>query len=221
MTFYQVLDYLTYLSPALLLSGIGIGLFRYKSLDISHKLIMLYFATALCTDLVSRIYGQLFGNNLIFIIVFSLLELIVFSILYQFCFFEKKSRTLFALIAVAIGFIIWELFSLQTISPQQFQSYSKVMDAFVIILLAITYFFQKVGRNKETPKDVLRMNAVILIFFSLHLLFFLPINFLINVSSELKFYFWCANLVITLLFYAFLNWEIWKNGLSRKPLCSG
>ncbi len=212
MTFYQFLDYLTYLSPALLLTGIGIGMYRYKSLALSHKMLLFYIVVALFTDLSSRLYGHLFGNNLIFIILFSLLELIIFTILYQFCFFEKKSRTLFSLTFVASGFIVWELFSLRTIDPQQFQSYSKVMDAFVIILFALAYFFQKVGKYKTTQKEELRLNAAILIFFSLHLLFFLPINFLINVSSGLKFYFWMANLVLTLIFYAFINWEIWKNG---------
>ncbi|UUC44947.1 hypothetical protein [Flavobacterium cerinum] len=212
MTFYQFLDYLTYLSPALLLTGIGIGMYRYKSLDLSRKMLLLYISVALCTDLTSRIYGHLFGNNLIFIILFSLLELIIFAILYQFCFFEKKSRTLFLLTLVASGFIIWELSSLHKVAPQQFQSYSKVMDAFVILLFALAYFFQKVGKYKTTQTEQLRLNAAILIFFSLHLLFFLPINFLINVSSGLKFYFWTANLVLTLFFYAFINWEIWKNG---------
>lgn len=212
MTFYQFLDYLTYLSPALLLTGIGIGMYRYKSLDLSHKMLLLYISVALCTDLTSRIYGHLFGNNLIFIILFSFFELIIFTILYQFCFFEKKSRTLFLLTLVASGFIIWELGSLHKINPKQFQSYSKVMDAFVILLYTLTYFFQKVGKYKTTQTEQLRLNAAILIFFSLHLLFFLPINFLINVSSGVKFYFWMANLVLTLIFYAFINWEIWKNG---------
>lgn len=212
MTFYQFLDYLTYLSPALLLTGIGIGMYRYKSLVLSHKMLLLYISVALCTDLTSRVYGHLFGNNLIFIILFSLLELIIFTTLYQFCFFEKKSRTLFLLTLVASGFIVWELGSLHKINPKQFQSYSKVMDAFVILLFTLTYFFQKVGKYKTTQKEQLRLNAAILIFFSLHLLFFLPINFLINVSSGVKFYFWMANLVLTLFFYAFINWEIWKNG---------
>jgi hypothetical protein len=59
------------------------------------------------------------------------------------------------------------------------------------------------------------------IYFSLNLIFFLPVNFLINVASSVKFYFWSANLLLTISFYTFLCKEIWKNGSTRKRLRSG
>jgi len=221
MTFFKILDFLTFLSPVLLLCGILIGIYYYKFLDTVYKILTLYLIVCLCTDVVSRIYGHFYQNNLIFILLFSLTEVGIFSVLYHTCFLEKKNRLLLVLTTIASLYILWEIDTLRTIQVQQFQSYSKVADSFLIILLAIVYFFEKIGKNVQAELGILRLNSVILIYFALSLVFFLPINFLINVTSDLKFYFWGANLMLTLTFYGFISCEIWKNGLNLKQSHSG
>ena len=216
MTFFKVLDFMTFLSPLLLLLGIAIGMYYYKFLDTIYKVLLVYLIVSLCTDVISRIYGHFYRNNLIFILVFSLTEAAIFSILYHNCFFEKRNKLMLVLSSIAALYMVWEIGTLGTIQVRQFQSYAKVADSFLIIILAITYFFEKIGRNTAAEVEILKLNSIILIYFALTLIFYLPINFLININSDLKFYFWGANLLLTLLFYVFISWEIWKNGLNLK-----
>lgn len=221
MTFYDFIDYLTYLSPAALLLGITFGLWHFRSLDDAHKTVTLYLFISLLTDLLMRMFAYLFDNNLVFILIFSLVELALFAFLYFRLLLERRYPTLLILVLIGILFIGWELLNLKFFSIPQFQSYSKVVDTLLIVLLSITFFFECLRKEKDARWNFFRLNAVILAFFSLNLIFFLPINFLINEKSNLKFYFWLGNLVATIAFYLFLTREIWKNGTTRKRLRSG
>jgi len=221
MSFYGFIDTLTLLAPALLLLGIAAGAYYFKSLDRAHKTITIYLLVALIADLMSRGYVVIYENNLVFILLFSLLELILFSSLYFTLFLRKRNPFLIGLTAAGTLFIIWELFSLKFASVEQFQSYSKVVDTFLIVLLSVSFFFEKIRDKNSQVWEFFQLNSIILLFFSLNLLFFLPINFLINETSNLKFYFWLGNLAVTLIFYLLLTREIWKNGMTRKQLRSG
>ncbi|AWG24380.1 hypothetical protein [Flavobacterium kingsejongi] len=220
MTFYELLDLFTFVSPIVLFVGVVTGVYCYRSLDLSHKVIMYYLLIALSTDIISRIYGHVYGNNLIFILIFALLELGVFSILYYNLL--KKNKKVFLIgIGIAVLFMLWEIWSLKMLHVADFQSYSKVVDTFLIVCFSIAYFFEKINSQTQTEWDLFLLNSVILGFFSLNLIFFLPINYLINETSILKFYFWFANLILTLLFYVFLTRAIWKNGRTHKQLHRG
>jgi hypothetical protein len=49
----------------------------------------------------------------------------------------------------------------------------------------------------------------------LNIIIFLPLDFLISEDSIFNFYIWFANLGVTVLFYLFLIYSIWKNGRIR------
>jgi len=220
MTFYQIVDLLTFLSPVVLLMGVVIGCYYYKLLNFIHKSITWYMLAMLCVDLTSRIF-RTYDNNLLILLVYSLMELILFVVFYYYALF--KQRHIFTLITSIAGtiYIIWEISVFKKIETKNFQSYAKVVDDFIVIMLVLTFFYEKINIYKETKWDNFRLNAVILGFFSINLLFFLPYNFIINKSSGLQFYFWFGIIIITVLFYSYLTHSIWKNGRTRKLLPSG
>lgn len=215
MTIAEIVILLTLFSPSILAIGICIGFYFYKYLNTIHKSITWYLVLMLLVDITSRIMGY-YGNNLIVLLVYSLLELLLFVLFYYKFLFKTRHRFIMGLSIVAILYIFWEILILRKIEAQQFQSYAKVTDNFVIITLALAFFHEKINIFKELKWDNFRLNAVILVFFSVNMLFFLPINFLINETSGLNHYFWLSNLVITILFYLFLITSIWKNGRIRK-----
>ena len=215
MTIAEIVILLTLFSPSILAIGICIGFYFYKYLNTIHKSITWYLVLMLLVDITSRIMGY-YGNNLIVLLVYSLLELLLFVLFYYKFLFKARHRFIMGLSIVAILYIFWEILILRKIEAQQFQSYAKVTDNFVIITLALAFFHEKINIFKELKWDNFRLNAVILVFFSVNMLFFLPINFLINETSGLNHYFWLSNLVITILFYLFLITSIWKNGRIRK-----
>lgn len=207
---------ITWFSPSILLIGICIGIYFYNSLNAINKSISFYLLVMLLVDLSGRVLKYTYGNNLIVLPIYSLLELIMFVLFYYKFLFKAKHRLILGLSIMAMLYIVWEIINLERLETRKFQSYAKVADNFVIITLALGFFYEKINIFKESKWDNFRLNAVILIFFSINMLFFLPINFLINERSGLNHYFWISNLVITILFYLFLISFIWKNGRIRK-----
>ena len=122
---------------------------------------------------------------------------------------------------VGIAFSLYEIFTIDYLDPVNFQSYSRVLVVFLIVIFAMIFFFEKLSAGTN-PKDYkLSVNTGILIYYSLSVVVLLPINFLINEGTSLKFYFLLGNSFITLLFYLFLTYAIWKNGKTLKHLHSG
>jgi hypothetical protein len=221
MTFKQFLEIVNFLSPSVLFLSLLVMLFYYKDLDRIHKSISIYMILMLCIDISGRILKFIYGTNLILLPIYSLLELIVISTFYYKHFYKVKHNSILVLCFLAAVYIIWEIIKLNKTAAQYFQSYAKVVDNFVIITLALTYFHEKIKVFKDSKWDNFKLNSVILVFFFINMIFFLPINFLINESSGLKFYFWLSNLIITVSFYLYLTHCIWKNGRTRRLLPSG
>lgn len=215
-----LLAIITYIIPIVLIAGIGIGIYYYKFIKKEYRLLLLYLGICLVTDIISRIVGVIYGNNLIFIVIFSFLELLFFSIYYQIAFFKRRIWVYTIISSIALIFIAWEIVDLWNVPPSEFQSYSRVISGFFIIAIAINYLFEKI-EEKQKQSSLIKLNYAFIIFYSLHLIFFLPINFLINVPSSIKFYFWSANLLLMVTFYVYLGREIWRNGLTQKRLHSG
>ncbi|KGO80269.1 hypothetical protein Q763_11480 [Flavobacterium beibuense F44-8] len=220
MTFTNFSDILTYTAPVFLSISIVIGLFYYKFIKSEMRFLLLYLLMCLFIDVASRIAGEYYNNNLIFIVIFGFLELLFFTLYYQIYFFKRIVWSYALSSSIGLVYIAWEIISLWNVSPSEFQTYSRVISAFFTITMAISYLFEKI-ENKEKQNNLIKLNSVFIIFFSLHLIFFLPLNFLINVPSKIKFYFWFINLLLTLTFYVYLGIEIWKNGLTQKRLHSG
>lgn len=220
MTFYELLKLFTYISPFLIGTTIVIGICYFKFIKREYQLLLLYLSICLISDIISRIIGVIYNNNLIIIVIFSFFELLFFSIYYQLAFFKRKIWVYTLIATVALIYIAWEIVDLWNVPPSEFQSYSRVISAFFIIAIAINYLFEKI-EEKQKQSSLIKLNYAFIIFYSLHLIFFLPINFLINVPSSIKYYFWSANLLLTLTFYVYLGREIWRNGLTQKRLHSG
>ncbi|NDI98428.1 hypothetical protein GWA97_05020 [Flavobacterium sp. LaA7.5] len=219
MSFPEIAQELPKLSPALLLIGILVGLFLYKHLDKQHKTIFLYLLAMLIIDFASRYLMYRYENNQIILLVYSLTELVLFSYMYLRLLLRKYIKVLILLSLLGALYIIGEIllyFVFNTTDALSFQPYAKVADNFVVIILALTFLYEKMNEFKESKWDNFRLNIVILVFFTLNTLIFLPFNFLVNEKSGIKFYFWTGNIILLLLFYGFLISEIWRNGRIRK-----
>ena len=215
MGFYDLVNFSTYLSPVFLAGGLCIGIYFFKNNDIFHKIIVFYLACMLSIDLLARFFGERYGNNLVFIPILGFMELLVFSVFYYFSGLNEsalKKRALVGTVTVAFVFSAWEIYSVYDAPVQEFQSYSKAVSTFLVVLLSIGYFIDKIWKRKNISSREFLLNSGILIYFSLELILFLPIDFLINDDSGLKYYFWFANLLFTLVFYNFLIISVWKNG---------
>lgn len=195
--------------------GIGIGIYFFKGIDIVHKVIVIYLASMLSIDMLARVFGEVYGNNLIFIPILGFVELLLFSVFYYFSGLHERGAAkffLFGIIALSFLFSAWEIYKVYGIPIEEFESYSKAISTFVVVLLSIGYFIENIRKGKTISGREFLLHSGILMYFSLELILFLPIDFLINDDSGLKYYFWFANLIFTLAFYNFLILSVWKNG---------
>ena len=222
MSLMRLIGFATGLVPLLLFFGMVLGYYYRKNLDKKNKLFVIYLCICFIIDILTRIIGEIYNNNLIFIVVFSLLELLFFYYFYKICIYKRHKKIFSIATAVASVYMLYEMYTLNDVSPYEFQPYSKVLCSFLIIIMSINTLFEHINKEKQDT-TIIKLCSVFVVYFSLNLIFFLPVSFLINinVNSSTKFYFWLANLILTILFYIFLIKEIWKNGSTRKPLQSG
>ncbi|PZR20363.1 MAG: hypothetical protein DI539_11040 [Flavobacterium psychrophilum] len=220
MDFLEFASSFTLLCLGMPLIGFMLGIFYYKSLDVVHKGITWYLFAMVLVDISSRILGAT-GNNIIGLLFYSLLEVSMFTFFYFRYFFKVKHRLVLFLFFAACIYILYEILIFDKENMAEYQSYAKVVDDFIIIILALTFFHEKINIFKESKWDNFRLNAVVVVFFSVNLVFFLPFNFIINKSSGYQLYFWFAIAVTILMFYSYLTYAVWKNGRTRKLLLSG
>ncbi|MEL1242815.1 hypothetical protein AAEO56_00965 [Flavobacterium sp. DGU11] len=215
MDLYALLNLLTWTSPFILLAGTITGVCYYKSLDSEYKTLVYYLFAMLCIDIGSRWCGLVFGNNLFFIPVLGFTEILLFSIVYYFIGFKNVPKLRYLLLIInsaALIFSVLEIFKTAAFVTKDFQLYSKAVNSLFIIVFAAIFFIQDIRKNKIPKKHIFILNSGILVFFSLNIIIFLPLDLLINENSVYKFYIWFTNLLLTLLFYSFLIYAIWKNG---------
>lgn len=214
MNFIEILQQLNYASPISLLVGLIIAIYYRNRLDKLHKTIAFYLFLMLSVDITSRFIKEIFSTNLIMLLIYSFVELLFYLYLYRQCLFKKKYLSLSIIGVVGLLYILGEILLFvvfKELNPKEFQPYSKVVDNFIVILMALLFFHEKINAFNDTKWTNFRLNIAILLYFTINLLVFLPFNFLVNESTGLKFYFWTINLIITVLFYIYLTSLIWQN----------
>lgn len=212
---YEFADKLTILSPVFLILGIIGGIIHYLSLKKTFKLVTLYLLVALLTDIISRILSAMDQSNLILLPVFNFLELMIFGAIYLQFFGGSKKYLLGSIMVVFLVFCVRDIYVLSIEPDNLTNSYSSMFESLGIVFLAFLFFFESIRNYKELKTPVFVLNSVVMVYFVAKLMFYIPISFFINETSDLKFYFWMVHLVMLIVFYFFLAKSLWKSGKIR------
>ncbi len=217
----KYIDVLTYISPALLLLGIVCGMYYFLHLKKGDRVIILYLFLSLVVDFCGRFLGRFLENNLIMWTVLAMVELIVFAFVFYVLNQERNFWKERVVTLIGLAYMISELIWLDPSKVTSFQTYSKPLAAFLIVVIAMWYMYHHFQYEKVITYRRLRLVLAIFIYFSLNTILLLPMNFLVSKTSPLVFYVWLSYLILTLTFYSFLIFHLWNNGRSRRPLHSG
>lgn len=211
------------ITPFLLYFCISIILFNTNKIDNSYLIVAIYLPISLIGTFAMMLLGVIYGNNLIVIPLFGLFELSLFFLLYAYFMDLERYRTILYIIFIPAGiFILMESLTIDSANVSAFQSYSRTIDSFIIVVFSMIYFFEKLTKGTDPSDSGLKLNTLILVFFSFNLIFNLPLNFLLGENSQmLKFYFWFIYTCVLFCFYIYLTYAIWKNGKTPKHLRSG
>ncbi len=210
-------DFLTLCSPAILLLGVIVGLIYYTRLENIHRILLAYLLMALIIDFFSRYLGLYHHNNLILIPIFAFFELIILSHLYFKHLLVVKNRFWIIGIGCLLIFNLFEIFTLINVDPANFFCLSRVLNSMAIVVMSIVFYIKQIADEYPLKSGFMLLNTIIFAFQSLNLILYLPINFLINEGSNIKFHFWYISLVLTLIFYISIIRIIWIHGKNHKP----
>ena len=217
----QLWNIVTFISPIILIVGVLLGIFMFKRLKKSNKLLVFYLVFSLTFDILSRYFGYIAQSkyNLFLIPVYGFLELGFLSVLYYRYILRSKSKYLLSFIVFMHLLILVEIFFGKGLfHPESFQSFGKVIADASIILYSI-YFYLKIFKGQiPIRSEYAFLNAVVLIYFSINLIIYLAINFLVNAQFKLVVAFWIINLLSVIVFELILISLLWKDGRTRKTL---
>ncbi len=214
--FSQLLSNIT---PFILIAGLIAGCINFKKLGRLHKVIMAYLAMMLVTDLLCPYIGKKYGNNFIILHIYCLAELGIMIYLYQKVLFRRRHLPLLILGISGLIYIFTEillLYIFNSLVIKDFQPYAKVVDNFIIILMALAYIQERINRFRESQWGNFRLNVAFLIYFTINTLLFLPFNFLVNAGSNAKFYFWGGHIILLICLYIYLVVKLIKVSYKRK-----
>ncbi len=209
---------LTLVSPIVLLTGVIIGTINIKKNPKIGQLIFGYFIAGLLIEIASRYWGQVNSakNNLIFLSVAGIVDFLFFTVLYIWFIFTRKREWLLFLAFFTILLLLYMIYHKVALVPSAFDAYDKVICDGVIVFYALLSSYDLISRKEEIRTDIMRINAVVLLFFSLDLLFSLTTNFLINAGTHFVIYFWILRFVLLTTLYTTLAYTLWQIGKNRK-----
>ncbi len=223
MSSKQLLIFITYTSPVLLLIGSIVAAYNYKWLSKRFKIVGIYLFMAFVIDIISRKWGffSTSRNNLFIIPVFGFIELAIFSFLYYRYILKSNNKILKLYVFIALFLILIDIIFIDTQNVKAFHSYGRLLANLSIIFYCLLTIWNSIKGNMNNDNEAMILSFGALVYFSINLLVYLPLNFLINGSPDLIFYFWNINLFFTIAFYALLIFLIWQNGKTRKHLRLG
>lgn len=209
---------LTLVSPIILVIGVIIGGVNIKRNPKIGQLIFGYFIAALLVEGASRYLGQMNSakNNLIFLSVAGIVDLLFFSALYIGFFFHRKRVWLLFISMPTLLLLIYMMYRKIALTPSAFDAYDKVICDVIIVFYALVSSYDIISMKEEIRQDVMRVNAASLLFFSLDLLFSLATNFLVNAGTHFVIYFWILRFVLLTTLYTTLVYTLWQIGKNRK-----
>jgi len=215
MTFNEVSSALAFSTGIGLIIGVAIGVFTYKKLDSLNKSLFWYLLLMLMVHLSTKIMNAIAVTSVMIFPVYSFIELSFFTYLYNKYLFNKPNKILIGLGCIGLIYIVAEFlqyFVFDTLNLKQFQPYCKIADNFIVIIMALVFYYQKMNSFNETKWTNFKLNTAVLIYFTINTIIYIPFNFIINETIGVRLYIWTVNIVIILLFYSYLTILIWKNG---------
>lgn len=218
MNIAEISAHLAILSPIITCIGSIVGIAFFKRLSIINKNLTVYIILLFIADIASRII-RIDGSNFIILPLYSVLELGFFIWFYNKVLLNKTRKGLVLLGILGGVYIIGETvlhFIFNDVNTKQFQPYAKVVDNFIIIIMALCFYLEKINNFKHVNWKLFRMNTVILSFFTLNVIVFLPFNFLVNENTGLKYYFWLVNIISLILFEIYIVFSVWQNAVQKK-----
>lgn len=221
----QWLDAATWSIPIILTLSLAALICYKKASNPWDYYVFAYLAIALIADLSSRYWPYFYADNLVFVQLYALAELILVGLMYMQFFLTRLRKIGWLLLFISGSFVAWELaHHIFWGSDQDFshyQSYSRVVVSATLVTYGLVSLLQMIQRPDRMNHQKVRLIVALIFYYSLNFIFYLPINFFITAPTHFKFLLWTINLLVTIGFYIYLTLYLWRFGKKKKPLFFG
>lgn len=199
---------------------LGIGLYQFKKLSISHRFLYWFIVLGTITETTSRISKKLFviSNNMPLGHVYISLSFLLLALFYLYelqNFINKK-------VIIAI-IVIFELFCLHNAiffqSHLTFPSIPGAISALLLVAFAILSFanIMREGKiRKLSDSSLIWINSAVLFYFSGNFFYYTLYNFILNYSREFSILTINFLALINTIFYALIAVGLWKAGKQKQ-----
>lgn len=206
----------TFLTSLILGGGVLIGFVSFRNFSKMHWVLLAYLIIELLLEQISRYFGTTGNrNNLIFLSVSGLIDVVFYTLFYQLFLFEKRRLWLGILSGSVLLLLLWMGMN-KSVNATIFNSYDKVISNALVVLYAIVSSFDLISGKGPVRKEVMRINAAVLLAYSLDILFSMTFNFLINVDQSYVIYFFILRVAFIQLLYFIFGFTLWKTGKNLK-----
>jgi hypothetical protein len=215
---WQILYYSAFIAP---LIGAIIGAIYYKKLKTEDRILAGFLLASFLTQVLQMYFGFIKDvPNLFLIPLYGFFEFLLFSIIYARFFSGETKKVLnFIIPIIGIGLMTEVAISFFNQNPTKFISYGKIFVNLSIIGYSSTYLIKVLlDKKQKLIPNRINLSFILLINYTLTLLLFLAVNFLINNSLKIVSYFWMFHALITALYYGILTYYIWNRGKTLKYL---
>lgn len=211
----KLLDWGTWLVP-LLLSFMCYSIAKYyKLLKPYQKVIYIFLLISLSVDLLSRFWSFAFAQNLEFISIFAIIEVIIFYIFYYKILSSTNHLLGNILTIFALAYLCLDMLLFQTNRLTDYQTYTRSVSSLYIVVSSLLYY-KKIYSEYTRDKELLQLNGILLLYYSLNFILYLPINYIINVSVAINISLWIFKIILLLIFYLYLWKHLMNYGKNKK-----
>lgn len=211
----KLLDWGTWLVP-LLLSLMCYSIAKYyKVLKPYQKVIYIFLLISLSVDLLSRFWSFAFAQNLEFISIFAIIEVIIFYIFYYKILSSTNHLLGNILTIFALAYLCLDMLLFQTNRLTDYQTYTRSVSSLYIVVSSLLYY-KKIYSEYTRDKELLQLNGILLLYYSLNFILYLPINYIINVSVAINISLWIFKIILLLIFYLYLWKHLMNYGKNKK-----
>lgn len=189
--------------PLFILVPITIGIFKYKVLPVSLKIIWFYLIITAVINTSATIIGRVFhSNNMPLLHLFTLIEGVMFIWFYKYLSQSNTKNKWFTFLQT--GFVIvCVLNALFFQSIYAYSSYTRYVESIICILFALN-FFAKIAASDTKPLKLpaFYFNTGVFLYFSGSFVLFIFSNFILQkLSASTMLIFWSGHSALVLLMY--------------------
>lgn len=217
-SYFFIFDAFAYVNTFLLIVFSILSVVVFKKSTKVLKLVAFYLIFSCFFDFLSRFFEFLFEKSLVndntFIsirIIYRLAELIIIGYLINN--YWLKSKIVWLLMMFSSLYLFYDLFTFQSKGILNYEARAQTIATVLLVGLVVTNLLKQLKRGKEFSVTNQMLSMVFLAYFSIHLVYTVIQNFIINQSFTDKSFalFYSSYVLLHIVYYAALAFILFRN----------